>query len=706
LSRTIIYLFFLFFVFLIPLYLTAQTESSVSKKNAMMVKMLNDNHYKPRQPDDELYEQIFQRFIRTMDPYCLFFTGEDIKSLKKQKFTLDNAINNDLYAFIEKFSEIYKNRLILADTIISVILDTPFDYTKKEYLSFSDSSFINAPSDEFDLADHWRRWLKYRNLQKLFTYAYNDSVSGADNFDNLLQKEPEIRKEVADKEKQRIRYLINNNEVLNERISYHFLNTVATCYDPHTMYFSFSDKQSLEESLSREGYSFGIHIEENENGDICISRLVPGGPAWKSNELHKGDILMSIEWQDGDTIDLTGYDLYELTDILETRTSRRIVLTVRKANGRKKSVKLVKEKIRQDENIVKSFILKGEKNVGYISLPGFYTEWENQKALGCANDMGKEIIKLKREGIEGLIIDLRYNGGGSMMEAFDLAGIFIDEGPLCILRNRKKKLMTFKDRNRGTIYNGPLIVLVNGLSASASEILAAALQDYNRAVIVGSHTYGKATGQVVLPLDTLVNSDNYYFTSSETKEGYVKITTEKLYRITCKTHQLSGVTPDIELPYIQDTYGYREASSPFAFTSDTISKKVYYTPLKELPVSTLAGMSKNRLDSDDRFREIKQLNDSLSDIIAAGEHRVPLDLETYMKEEINGYRIWEKLEEKTTKRSNDYEVINNEYDREIMQIDEYGKEINDILKNKIREDIYIEEAYRILFDFINFDISH
>ena len=261
----------------------------------------------------------------------------------------------------------------------------------------------------------------------------------------------------------------------------------------------------------------------------------------------------------------------------------RLVLKFRKKDGTTRIVLLRKEKIENEENIVKGFVLKGEKKIGYILLPAFYTEWENESGSSCANDVAKEIVKLKKENIDGLILDVRYNGGGSLGEAMEMIGIFVDEGPLMGQKQKAEKVIYLKDPNRGTIYNGPMALMVNGQSASASEILAASLQDYNRALIVGSNTYGKATMQQMMLLDTMTNRP----TQIGNAKDIVKITTGKLYRLSGETAQMNGVSPDIVLPDAFDGLDYREKFSSFALPADKVAKNAYYKPLAALPVNEL-----------------------------------------------------------------------------------------------------------------------
>ena len=339
---------------------------------------------------------------------------------------------------------------------------------------------------------------------------------------------------------------------IEQAVGDEYCKAIALCYDPHTEYFPLTEKEDFESQLGQEQMVFGFTCNEEDDGSLKIENILPGSPAFKSGQINKGDKLLSVQWADKQPIDVSSGGLKQLYDVLGMSNHDKATLKVKKQDGTERSVVLFKAKSEEtgEENKVKSFLLKGSRTIGFISLPSFYQDWENEGAgiKGCANDVAKEILKLKKENIEGLIIDLRYNGGGSMQEAIELSGIFIDAGPVGQDKGRDAKVYTMKDMNRGTIYDGPLVLMVNGYSASASEMVAGTLQDYHRAVIVGTPTYGKATAQVVLPMDTTVDLQKN-FTNIQS-DSYLKITVSQLYRVNGTSAQATGVQPDVVLPDI------------------------------------------------------------------------------------------------------------------------------------------------------------
>lgn len=373
-----------------------------------------------------------------------------------------------------------------------------------------------------------------------------------------------------------------------------------------------------------------------------------------------------------------------------------MVITIKKINGRLLKVPLTKTKIINEENIINSFILKGPKKIGYISLPAFYTDWNKVGAPSCANDVAKEILKLKREDIDGLILDLRNNGGGSLRESVELAGIFIDEGPLCLQSSEKSKLSVIKDPNRGSIYDGPLVVMVNNQSASASEIFSSIMKDYKRAIIVGSKTFGKGSSQLIIPLVKYLNKLN----KRKLERGeydYIKITTSVYYDLSGKSHHGTGVKPDIMLPGIFDNI---PAKNQFKIKPPKKYKQLEYKRGTALPIIALKKKNRRRLLHDKNFRLIRKLNQKINRYLFNIKES-SLNRELFI-EEMNRKNSLLQLAEKTLIRpSKSYKIHNNQYDKDLIQMDSYRKKHNKQMMKYIYEDIYIEKSYQVIKDYIN-----
>jgi carboxyl-terminal processing protease len=680
-----------------PFGLKAQQSGNLRQEAMLLRKTFLSNHYAPRTLDDKFSEQVFNRFINSLDPSHIYFTADNIKELSAYKFLLDEEFKGVSWKFLPLATAIFQQRLLLAEKTFQEILQKPFDFTTKESIAFVDKDSLTFAADDKEYLKRWQKYMKYKTLSHMVDISgQNDSlIAGKKDYD-FLSKESDMRKKAGLIEKRHIRKILEDPAGYENYIGAMLFNSFVSCFDAHSSYMSKTEWQNFKSGLSTESYSFGIDIDENKNGDIVIERLIPGGPAWKSNELHKGDILMVLKWADKPAMDLTGAGIREVNNMLEASNSERMDLTVKMTNGQIKTVSLLKEKIRDDENIVKSFILKGEKKIGYISLPGFYTEWENNNGGGCANDVAKEIVKLREENIDGIILDIRYNGGGALTEGQNLAGIFINEGPLFMMQSGDGKAIVKKDLNRGTVYDGPMLVMVNGQSASASELLASTLQDYNRAVIVGSPTFGKATGQGIMPLDTSVRSLSEF----SSPYGIVTVTLEKLYRVTGKSAQLHGVQPDVHLPDIFESLGYHESALPFALPSDSINKKVYFTPLASLPVKELADKSAGRLRDNKSFQTIQKLmNDPV--VKEKMNEDLPLTIEAFRKKAVENNLFWDALENACEQRTILYKAENVNFDKNLIELDTYSKEINDIQIDNLESDIYLEESFQILTNLIN-----
>ncbi len=662
-------------------------------------KILESKHFNPKPINDTLSRQILWQLMERLDGRHLYFMDSDWQDIIPYTYQLDDEIKGGSWKFLSFITVRYKERLQHADAVISELTQKPFVFSTAETISFAnkdekDSLYFAHTEKEY--IQRWTKWLKYQTLNEMVSNM-NEIIEG--NLTKITAHEPTARKKVQHAEQRQIKQLLEEPGGYEKYIASLFLDAVATCFDPHSNYFSQSGREDFTSSLATEGMSFGLDLDENDNGEVVIDRLVPGGPAWKSNELHKGDVLTTLQWANKTPIDLTDADIDEVEGMLHS-SEEKLILTVRQASGLIKKVTLVQEKIREDENIVKGFILKGEKKIGYISLPGFYTEWEEDgSSKGCANDVAKEILKMKEAHIEGLILDIRDNGGGSLQEGLNLAGIFIEEGALGVLQGNDHKPFVMKDMNRGTIYDGPLVVMVNGQSASASELLAATLQDYNRAVIVGSTTFGKATGQTILPLSTEANPG--MLKTARTEWGHVKVTINKIYRVTGKSAQMKGVQPQVYQPDIYESIDYSEATQPYALPSDSISKKIYYTPLKPLPVADLSQKSAKRIAANASFQTIRELVDFQRERRGKVGREIVLHPSYFRTVTLESYKRLQNLEKALDKETSLFSVENTRYDQQVMQMDTYGKEINDILKENIRKNIYIEEAYQVINDLIS-----
>lgn len=671
-------------------------SSSLASKAIIVKRMIELKHVEPRPVDDSFSVAMFRSILKTMDRRKLLITDAEYKDLLAFNTKLDDELNGKGWSFFDLFEAVYKRSLIRADSIVNKLLQKPFDFSVNESLSTSREETFNFAADMSALSGRWSRYLKYMVLDQLFDMAIADSTGKTTLKAIIGQSETKAREQIRQAESKALKKILEHPSGFSNYVSQLYLNAITTGFDPHTNYFSTEEKEEFKSSLSTEALSFGLDLDENEKGEIVINKLAPGGPAWKSGDLNEGDELLSLQWEGKEAIEIAGLSLDDAYEILDQSVNDRLVLKCRKKDGSTRIVFLRKEKIENEENIVKGFVLKGEKKIGYILLPAFYTEWENESGSSCANDVAKEIVKLKKENIDGLILDVRYNGGGSLSEAMEMIGIFVDEGPLMGQKQKAEKILYLKDPNRGTIYNGPMALMVNGQSASASEILAAALQDYNRALIVGSNTYGKATMQQMMLLDTTTNKPMQIGNAKD----IVKITTGKLYRLSGETAQMNGVSPDIVLPDAFDGLDYREKFSHFALTADKVAKNAYYKPLSPLPVSDLAGKSTERVNADKEFLAIKKFAETIRAHRSKAQ-TIPLKADAFEQWARQHQLEPGMMKNNTTLTSKKFIVDNHGLDKSLMANNSYAKEINNSWLYNIAGDIYIQETFSVLCDLVN-----
>ena len=670
----------------------AQQPASVQNEALQLKKLILQHHFDPKPVDDLFSAKVFDHVLNALDPEKLYFTQQDIAALSAFKDKIDDDLKGTTWNFLPAITERYKKSLLRSEEIITRHTKVPFDLSKKE-LFISDTAWAESDAASSAL---WHKNLKYETLDELIQLQKRTPEIKDSEF--LTTKEPDARQRVQRNSLRMIHRILNHASGYENHIATQFLQSVSLAFDPHSSYLSLAQMENFLASLSTEGYYFGISVDENERGEIVITQLTPGGPAWKSGEVHAGDVIEQIRWEGSEWIEVDGMTQDEFDNLLEESIRNSIEFTLKETGGIEKTVRLRKEKMSAEENRVKSFILEGEKRIGYVSLPGFYTDWGDEEGSRCANDVAKEILKLKKEHIDGLVLDVRYNRGGSLKEAVAMAGIFIDAGPMGVLKVKGGTTQSEKDVNRGTVYDGPLLLMVNGLSASASEFLAAALQDYHRGIIVGSRTYGKATGQEVFSLEPVEK----HASASAAKKlgwGYTTITTLKIYRVTGKTAQKRGVAPDIMLPDLYDFIEFREENLEDALTSDSISRKIYYTPLGVLPVCELKEKSQVRIAKNNAFQTTIQCSKALGGL-ATKLDTVSLNWADYKKMIMEEGKQFKSLKEITENPTNAFKVNNHVFDQERMNRDEYIRQVNEVWAKNLVRDISLEEAFFIICDYI------
>ncbi len=678
---------------IIPFLSNGQTTDKAANDAYLITRMVNKFHVEPRAVNDAFSASVFTGMLAKTDEDRIFFTKNDISRLNPYRTTIDDEIKRRKTAYLNLFIAIYKQRLQQADSLVNEISKTPFDFYSQEKITVAEDTLYPASVAGMRLK-------LYKKMKAWVLDELTDDVPG--NFKSFTPAKQKkyidsallvLQKKGASSLKRKINNILQNPYGITQYVSNIYCETIASCFDPHTEFFPPDEKENFESELGKQPFQFGFKMKADKNGGVLIDNLQPGSPAFKSGKLNKGDKFISLQWEGRQAVDVSDITIHELGELIDESNHKKVLFTVKKTDGSVVQVSLEKELAEGgDDDKVKSFILKGDNTVGYIYLPAFYEDWEtnNEGLNGCANDVGREILKLKKENINGLILDLRYNGGGSVQEATELAGIFVGAGPVAQEKSKDAKVHAIKNTNRGTVFDGPLVILVNGYSASAAELVAGTLQDYNRAVIIGAPTYGKATMQVVLPLDTNVTPEN--FTQTHT-EDYLKLTISKLYRVTGASAQVKGVQPDIVLPDILDAYITKEAGEPYALRPTVIDANKYYTPFASLPIKTLAEGVQTEIDTGKYFNAVKKL------IAWSKQQKAAKDISLNIKDalaDIDSTARFEDSDVTSGYKSKKFIVQNNQFEMARLQADSNLKDLNEEFSSQVAGDAYINIGYDVL----------
>ena len=667
----------------------AQFDISTGAKATRVIEVLNENHLKPRVLNDGLAKIINDEIIASLDYDHLFLTVENIADLEENVPNLTKDLSNETQVYLARLKKLFEENLTAIKGYHEDYFSNTIDLELKPKGTAVDmDEFTTSLELEYRWQLIFRKSIKNLVLGELedldFDYTSDTLVTIIESASlQIKQGYGDYFKNITDD----VSFLDNI-----------YLNGIATAFDPHSSYFSFEQNKEFEEELSSEREIFGLSYHKNMKGEIEVTQIVPGSSAWILGQIHTGDIIRKIKFGDGKTVNLKGTTQYQLGEMFNANSSEdRVSLTIENENDGVRTIELLKTSVYSDEDIIKSALLNGERKIGYISLPDFYTNWTDESTLGCANDLAKTLIKLKSENIDGVILDLRDNGGGSLKEAIDLTGIFIDYGPILVAKDSSLKAHTYKDYNKGSIYRGPLIVLINEQSASASEVVAGALQDYNRAVIVGQPSFGKATGQSVYPIAPTALA---YNPEKSAAWGFVKITEMGLYRIDLTTNQFNGVAPDIVLEVPLDYDPYREEDYSTALQLDSIFKKMYYTPLPKKDLASIAATSKERQESATEFIGIKLAASKLEKLyegvdtylLSLSESVTLRQKEVELRKEI--IKIYDDL-------SPSFKSEALQYDAEVYQMSEYLDMYNKTFHSQNERDRELSEAYNIMLELIN-----
>lgn len=651
-------------------------------------------HIQPVAINEFSSKEIIDLFIQEIDKGGFILKASDCKALRSGGEQLINQVLAGKDNYVDRAKKIYTAALLCSDSILKNISTKKIDLQKVDTVRYQiiPDKQINYSANT---AVYAKRMAAYMKL-----LAFN-LISNAEDFESITEADFKTRVLNASEKiiQNHIKKIQGELKTVEAYIQTCLLNAMALRFDPHSNYFTEQQNQAFNTSLSAELETFGFYLDESDDGRIFIADMDPGGPAWLSNEINNDDVFISVKIGN-ETFTAEDYDAATIQEKINQSKIKKIALVLRKANQCVVTVSLIKQVIASSENHVKGYVLKSKGiKTGYISLPSFYTDMDEHNKPGCANDVAKEILKLENDSIKGLIIDLRNNGGGSMEEAMNLAGIFIDEGPLFIFKEKNKKPSLMKDMNRGSIFKKPLVVMINEGSASASELFSNIMKDYHAGVIVGQKSYGKGTAQNVLPLDTnILYSKNKAVIENNT--DFIKITNAKFYRLNCSTHQASGVQPDIALP---TTPGYKhigENTEAYYLPADTVVKKLSFVPHPSIDIETIRKQSASRLSASTDFKKFILRADSI-DKVMLQEQKVILTLSAFKQFKKNNERLFNILDQISKSKNTAMICSNNHFDHQLEEVNEQSKEFNAKILKRIQEDIFIDESNAVLLNLIN-----
>jgi len=562
--------------------------------------ILTRSHFVVKDMNDDFSEYVFTEFIDGLDPNKRYFTQKDIKDFEKYKYDIDNQLLNEDISFYNLVYGRFTSKIKNAKSYYKDLLEKPFNFKKKESIdvNYEQSSFAK---NENQLKDYWRKQLKLSTLIRIEGELEKQKRNASKKENFKVQKFENLEKNA------RLEVLKNMDElyVRIEELEHEdwfstFLNSVVGAFDPHTTYMAPTIKERFDQDMS--GKLEGIGARLQKKGIYThIFKLVSGGPAWKQGDLEAGDIILEVAQGDKEPLDIVGMRLDDAIKFIKGKKGTEVRLTVKKKiDGSIKIISIIRDVVELEETFVKSSIVeKNGKKYGLIDLPKFYIDFDEQNYRDSAKDMEKEIERLKSEGVAGLVIDLRNNGGGSLKTAIEISGLFINEGPVVQIKYRGENPIIKNDTDKKIQWDGAIVVLVNEFSASASEIFAAAMQDYKRAIIIGGNqTYGKGTVQSVLPINR--------FTKYDKDLGALKMTIQKFYRINGGSTQIEGVYSDIAIPSRYSYMKFGERDLEGALVWDKVKQADYIQTKSYENFSDVIENSKKRIASDSKFKLINE----------------------------------------------------------------------------------------------------
>ncbi len=653
----------------------------------MIQQQLNRHHYSDKELDDQFSKSAYELYLKQLDGKKRFLLQSDIESLSPSELLIDDAIRAGRLELPQQGQQLLDRRIEQVKKICTQILAQDFKIDSVDEFETDPEKFGYAKNDA-ELRERWRQVLKYQTINRYLGLLEDELKTTEPKL--LLKVEADLKKRLLVEAREKVlkSQLSSFERMLDETTQDHYdryLNALSRAFDPHSNYLAPTSKEDFDISMSGSLEGIGATLRE-EDGYIKVVRIIPGSAAYKQGHLEADDIILKVgEGIKGEPVDITDTRIRDAVALIRGKKGTEVRLTVKKPDGRQLIVPIVRDIVEIAETFIKGetvIDVASKKRFGYIKVPSFYRDYTGKTGRNCTDDMRSELRKLVAEKIEGLIIDLRNNGGGSLGDAVEMTGLFIDKGPVVQVRSRGGKIRELSDDEAGVEYDGPVLVLVNRFSASASEIFAGALQDYGRALIVGDeHTHGKGTVQAMLDLDRAVRLQGM---EKYLPLGALKVTIQKFYRISGESTQERGVIPDVVLPSRYDGLESGEKYLTNALAWDHIESADYKLwQNRTISFDKLRAESAKRVATSEKFKELIEVADKANERRENSRQSLALAQIIKEREELQQLQVNE-----TDSPHGGLEPEKEESKEELS------------LKEKIKDDPYVFEAEQLLLQMI------
>ena len=691
---------YLIFAVAVVLYLFTATTNPIEKefvsndKDRLLIELISHviqrGHYDVKSLNDDMSEQIFHTYLESLDGQKRYFLQSDYREFSKYMYQIDDQIRELDLTFFDLTYKRLVLRMSEVESMYSSILSRPFDFDKEEEFDTDYDEQI-YPLSQKARAEKWRKQLKLSTLSVLYDKVQeeenNDETTPAYLSSSWMELEAEARTTTRENMED---FFDLMNELERKDWFDVYINSFVLQFDPHTNYFNPDDKDRFDMSMSGKFEGIGARLSKR-NQAIKVVDIIVGGPLWRDQLMEVGDEIQLVRQEDGDAVDIRAMRLDDAIKLIKGPKGSMVYLTVKKVDGNIETIPVKRDLVVLEESYARSTVInRQDQKYGLIHLPKFYVDFKSYKERNAAHDVEQEVINLKEAGVGGLIIDLRNNGGGSLQTVVDIAGLFIDEGPIVQVKSTVSKTEVLRDRDGKTLWNGPMVILVNELSASASEILAAAMQDYERAIVIGSEqTFGKGTVQNVVDLNRFLSNSTYG------NLGALKITTDKFYRINGGSTQLEGVKSDVITPdrYRYVDVGERDEDNPMRW--DRISPLVYTKWNGYLNYDDVIEQSQDRVNDHPIFNLVDQ--DAKWIEQRQNDNTIALNYQEYVSK-IESDRAYADQFDAVEEYDNNLDFTISPADQKRISEDDIFLEKRERWFSNLSKDFYVEEAVNILQD--------